>query len=326
MPAKRKVPPAWLMEREWPDGSREATAKVAWQRRLDGLSNKAIAAELDVREKAVSDLIGDPTGQRLRERHHKRRGTCSDCGADTFNGGGVPPERCRACAAAREREKGEATKRHVAERVREWTRVHGQPPRIQDWSPAHAAVGYLGGGRRGSDYEGNAEAVAAAERNRAEGWPAVSTVIYHWGHPEGTSWQQRHSGEKGSWDLALEQIGVGAFQYAQRRKDIDPAEVVRLYVDERLSSLEVARRLGIEPGTVRWHLQRRGVAMRPPAPPADRARILRLYATGAMSQAEVAAEVGCALCTVNRVVVAAGIGPGKGWRGPRRPQRRAVAA
>lgn len=97
---RRSRPPAWLMGRDWPDGSRQAKAQDAWQLRLDGLLLADIAERLGVGRSMVGDLLCDPSGDMARARRHKHHGTCVDCGAPTYNGGSISeplPIRCQGC-------------------------------------------------------------------------------------------------------------------------------------------------------------------------------------------------------------------------------------
>lgn len=118
-------PPQWLMLGSWPDGSREAKAKRAWELRLDGLLLREIAAELGLKTNTAGELLADPDGSDGRARRHRHHGTCCDCGRPTYNGGSVSlplPARCRDCeqTCAHTIERSARTSRSLTGRVK-WT-------------------------------------------------------------------------------------------------------------------------------------------------------------------------------------------------------------
>ena len=130
-----------------------------------GLGTREIAAELGLARSTVNIYRRDPDGSRHRERLAGYRGRCDDCGRPTSGSGGRAraPARCRRCAGAHRRSwPGEL----ILQRIREWTAKTGSPPRVRDWSPAHAPASHPGTARY------------VAERGR---WPGASTVSARFG-------------------------------------------------------------------------------------------------------------------------------------------------
>ena len=130
-----------------------------------GLGTREIAAELGLARSTVNIYRRDPDGSRHRQRLERYRGRCRDCGRLTTGSGGRAraPARCRRCAGAQRRLwPGEL----ILQRIREWTEETGSPPRVRDWSPAHAPAGHQGAGRY------------LAERGH---WPSASVVVARFG-------------------------------------------------------------------------------------------------------------------------------------------------
>lgn len=81
--------------------------RVAQVRALleEGRTRKEAAAELGVSYAYVRDLLSDPDGVKLRERHDRARGTCVECGRATSWPGGdtrtTRVVRCGPCERAR---------------------------------------------------------------------------------------------------------------------------------------------------------------------------------------------------------------------------------
>jgi DNA-binding CsgD family transcriptional regulator len=65
--------------------------------------------------------------------------------------------------------------------------------------------------------------------------------------------------ECGSWDQAIRDAG---FESHKRQVGLDPAEIVRLYVDEQIGTYTIARQLGVSERSVVWHLEKAGVPRR----------------------------------------------------------------
>lgn len=85
------------------------------------------------------------------------------------------------------------------------------------------------------------------------------------------------------------------------REAAEAEAIAQLYVVERLSCREIARRLGIHPVTVRLRLDRLGIARdrgrHRRTPRAVQDQIATLTAAG-LTQREIAAKVGCCHVTV----------------------------
>jgi DNA-binding CsgD family transcriptional regulator len=141
--------------------------RAAQIERLDrrGLDTNEIAEQLGLARSTVNIYRRDPDGSRHRQRLAGYLGRCDDCGRPTSGSGGRAraPARCRRCAGARRRLwPGEL----ILRRIREWTAETGSPPRVRDWSPAHASAGHPGTARY------------VAERGH---WPSASAVVARFG-------------------------------------------------------------------------------------------------------------------------------------------------
>jgi hypothetical protein len=141
--------------------------RVAQIERLErrGLDTREIAEQLGLARSTINIYRRDPDGTRHRRRLESYRGRCRDCGRLTTGSGGRgrAPARCRRCAGARRRLwPGEL----ILQRIREWTVETGAPPRVRDWSPAHASAGH----------PGTARYVAEPRR-----WPSASAVVARFG-------------------------------------------------------------------------------------------------------------------------------------------------
>jgi DNA-binding CsgD family transcriptional regulator len=141
--------------------SRAERAKQIERLERRGLGTAEIAAELGLASSTVNIYRRDPDGSRHRQRLERYRGRCDDCGRPTSGSGGRAraPARCRRCAAAQRRVwPGEM----ILQRIKDWTAETGSPPRVRDWSPAHAPAGHQGGW----PLPGRAWALAERQRGR----------------------------------------------------------------------------------------------------------------------------------------------------------------
>lgn len=141
--------------------------RVAEIERLErrGLDTREIAQQLGLARSTINTYRRDPDGSRHRRRVEGYRGRCRDCGRLTSGSGGRAraPARCRRCAGAQRRSwPGEL----IHQRIKDWTAETGSPPRVRDWSPAHAPAGHQGAGRY------------LAERGQ---WPSASVVVSRFG-------------------------------------------------------------------------------------------------------------------------------------------------
>jgi hypothetical protein len=145
--------------------SRAERAKQIERLARRGLGTAEIAAELGLARSTVNIYRRDPDGSRHRQRLERYRGRCRDCGRRTSGSGGRAraPARCRRCAGAKRRLWRSEL---ILQRIREWTEETGSPPRVRDWSPAHAPSGHQGAGRY------------MAERGH---WPSASAVVARFG-------------------------------------------------------------------------------------------------------------------------------------------------
>jgi hypothetical protein len=145
--------------------SRAERAKQIERLERRGLGTREIAAELGLARSTVNIYRRDPDGSRHRQRLERYRGRCRDCGRLTSGSGGRAraPARCRGCAGAQRRLWPTEL---ILQRIREWSEETGSPPRVRDWSPAHAPAGHRGARRY------------LAERGH---WPSASVVVSTFG-------------------------------------------------------------------------------------------------------------------------------------------------
>lgn len=145
--------------------SRAKRAKQIERLARRGLGTLEIAAELGLARSTINIYRRDPDGSRHRQRLERYRGRCRDCGRLTSGSGGRArtPARCRRCAGAQRRLWPSEL---ILQRITEWTEETGSPPRVRDWSPAHAPAGHQGAGRY------------LAERGH---WPSASVVVARFG-------------------------------------------------------------------------------------------------------------------------------------------------
>lgn len=114
----------------------------------------------------------------------------------------------------------------------------------------------------------------------------------------------------------------------KRSKDLDPAEVRRLYEDEGLTLKQVGARVGASPRVVRRVLVLAGGEVRGPARPSaidDEAALVARYEEGITLDA-LSEEFGVSVVTVSWCIERHGVG--KGWRAgtyrrlkPRKPPK-----
>jgi hypothetical protein len=130
-----------------------------------GLGTREIAAELGLARSTVNIYRRDPDGSRHRQRLERYRGRCRNCGTATSgsDGPGRAAEWCPRCAGKRRRS---WTEERILAAIRAWAAETGSPPRVRDWSPAHAVDGN-GGVRR--------------YRSEPGRWPSASIVAVRFG-------------------------------------------------------------------------------------------------------------------------------------------------
>jgi len=87
----------------------------------EGLLWREIGERLGLSRSTAHEIYSDPTGEKADARRRKRHGFCADCGTTVYNGGSLPPERCRAC-----------TDVHVDSRRRRSASAKGQNMRWTD--------------------------------------------------------------------------------------------------------------------------------------------------------------------------------------------------
>jgi hypothetical protein len=111
----------------------------------------AVALESDPRRRRRRRMSAPlPCLQQLWEvwwdRRERYRGRCLGCGRPSrgSDGPGHGPEWCPDCGRARRRRWSDA---QMLEAVRDWMRLTGKPPTLDDWSPAHAPAGHKGAAR-----------------------------------------------------------------------------------------------------------------------------------------------------------------------------------
>jgi transcriptional regulator with XRE-family HTH domain len=141
--------------------------RVAQIERLEqrGLTTREIAEQLGLAPSTINIYRRDPDGSLHRRRLERYRGRCRGCGAPTSGSGGPgrAPEWCRRCAGERRRS---WTEQRILAAIKEWAAETGAPPRVRDWSPAHAP-----------------ERHARAQRFTSEPgrWPSASVVSARFG-------------------------------------------------------------------------------------------------------------------------------------------------
>lgn len=95
-----------------------------------GLTRKAIAAHLGMKEGRVHNLLNDPDGAKQRARRRRYQGTCETCGAatDGSNGRAKAPRFCR-----EHTQTAVWTRDKVIAAIRRFATTHGRPPTATDW-------------------------------------------------------------------------------------------------------------------------------------------------------------------------------------------------
>jgi DNA-binding CsgD family transcriptional regulator len=130
-----------------------------------GMTTREVAERLGLARSMINIYRADPDGKRQRQRRRRYQGACANCGRPTSGSGGPKgaPERCRRCAGERRRSWSEE---RILDAIRAWAAERGSPPRVRDWSPAHAP-------------DGNGD----ARRYRSEPgrWPSASVVAARFG-------------------------------------------------------------------------------------------------------------------------------------------------
>jgi hypothetical protein len=141
--------------------------RIAQIERLErrGLTTREIADRLGLAPSTINIYRRDPDGSLHRRRLDGYRGRCRGCGAPTTGSGGPggAPHWCRRCAGERRRL---WTEERILAAIREWAAETGAPPRVRDWSPAHAPEDNAGKRR------------FTSERGR---WPSASVVSERFG-------------------------------------------------------------------------------------------------------------------------------------------------
>ena len=101
-------------------------------------------------------------------------------------------------------------------------------------------------------------------------------------------------------------------------ESIDEAELVRLYRDERISLVDIARRFGRGTALIRQCLEARGVRIRTAwgrrAAVFNLEQARRLYVDEGLTLEQIGAALGCSMTTVYRRLVAAGIARREGGK------------
>ena len=148
-------------------------AAIAARLQREGLTSRAIAAQMGVAPSTVRGWLSDPSGTRARTRKASYRGRCRRCGADTSaNAPGRPRSTCPACRAELSRR---WTRELIEQRVHQWHSRYDEWPRASDWHSTRAR-----------------EKGGEALRRWAEGiWPPASTVTRHFGRFENVYAQRR---------------------------------------------------------------------------------------------------------------------------------------
>lgn len=164
----------------------------AQQLRAEGLTYREIGERMGYARSTVREWLNDPDLSQARARKASY-GTqpCVDCGAPTKFGaanGYADTPRCLRCAADRRMIWTETV---IVAAIREWVRLHGEPPASADWNPTQAAG--LGDPERAQRFEQDAR------------WPHTMTVIQRFGswntaiRSAGFEPRAAHGGDGNSW-------------------------------------------------------------------------------------------------------------------------------
>lgn len=104
-----------------------------------GYTGVEIAAIFNVANSTASAWLNDPDGSKLKRRKDSYHGTCVGCGKRTngHDGPGRAPSLCVRCTGAAIRTTGERirwTEEKIIAAIQEWVRLHGDIPKMTDWS------------------------------------------------------------------------------------------------------------------------------------------------------------------------------------------------
>jgi hypothetical protein len=119
-------------------------AERAQALRAEGAPYDRIAATLGISCSYASALVTDPAGEQARERKLRYGGTCEDCGARTWGGGGraKAPRRCVACSQRRQQEQRRWTPDAIVDAIHRFAAEHGRQPTSTEWQSDIRGDGY----------------------------------------------------------------------------------------------------------------------------------------------------------------------------------------
>ena len=213
----------------------EKVAK-AQELRAQGLKLREIAERMDSNPKTVHTWLSDPDLAQQRARRRGYAGECVDCGGPTdgSNGRAAAPTRCQPCAHEYQHANRLWTRETIIAAIRTFHARYGRVPRANDFNPHH---------------------VRTAESERARfyrdgDYPTVGSV-------------QR---EFGRWRDAIHAAGFESYRPNMPNREESAArreQIVALYASG-LGSTTIAERMGLDPVSVMWHLERAGIKRRSP--------------------------------------------------------------
>ncbi len=204
---------------------------IARLRDQEGLMWREIGARLGLSRSIVQEYYADPTGEKVRARKDRYRGSCVDCGAPTDGsaGPGKAPRRCIQCAAIVAGAERKIWDRDtIIAAIQWWAEEHGEPPGSADFNETQARTALHDEAR-----------ARRTERYKAKGAIPCHTTVYR---------------EFGSWNAALEAAGFrprqpdGGGGNGQRQRSVATGRAkrehaARLYM-EGLTYAEIAERVG----------------------------------------------------------------------------------
>lgn len=216
--------------------TRAERAAEAARLRAEGLKLREVAERMGLSVSYAHALLKDPDGSLDRARKQSYGSPCVDCGKPTngSNGAQGAADRCWSCNGNHTRR---LHRRWLTESFEEWVDMFGVPPAVLDWSEAHA---------RNAGQEWRTERAQGTGRP----WPSPKSAQDHYG----------------SWNAFIRAHGWDPFEVGHYGRDgEDPAviaETARLYVEERLSTPQIAEQMGVTAGTVQYRLEKAGVPRR----------------------------------------------------------------